>query len=104
MTDQFIKERLYLKGVSPKTVAWYNNAFRAFEGALDRPSIIDRIAELRGRGVQAVSINTWLRCINAYFHWRDGVGEKCSPHCTHTRIPRLKEEAEDSSGRFQTVM
>ena len=91
MTDQFIKERLYLKGVSSKTVAWYGDSFKAFP-VLERAAIIDRIAELRGRGVKAVSINTWLRCVNTYLHWRDGTGEKCSPQCTHVRIPRLKEE------------
>ena len=68
MTEQFIKERLYLKGVSPKTIAWYKSSFKAFP-VLNRPAIIDRITELRGRGVKAVSINTWLRCVNAYFMW-----------------------------------
>jgi site-specific recombinase XerD len=87
VTDQFIKERLYLKGVSPKTIAWYRDSFKAFENALDRSAIIERIAELRNRGVKAVSINTWLRCVNAYFRWL---------HIEHgkelVRIPRLKEE------------
>ena len=88
MTDQFIKERMYLKGVSPATVDWYRDSFKSFEGALDSKStIIDRIAVLRGRNVKAVSINTWLRCINAYFMWL---------HKEHgkelVRIPKLKEE------------
>ena len=88
MTDQFIKERMYLKGVSPKTLVWYKDSFKAFNGALDSKSaIIDRIAVLRNRGVKAVSINTWLRCVNAYFMWL---------HKEHgkelVRIPRLKEE------------
>jgi hypothetical protein len=31
--DQFIQERVYLKGVSPKTVISYHCAFKAFGGA-----------------------------------------------------------------------
>jgi integrase/recombinase XerD len=88
VTDQFIKERMYLKGVSPKTVAWYRDSFKSFEGALDSKStIIDRIAVLRNRNVRAVSVNTWLRAINAYYMWL---------HKEHgkelVRIPKLKEE------------
>jgi site-specific recombinase XerD len=86
--EQFIKERMYLKGVTEKTVAWYRHSFRAFEGALnDKANIISRIAELRQRGVSAVSINTWLRCLNAYFRWLHV--ERGQPPL---RIPRLKEE------------
>lgn len=88
MQDQFIKERLYFKNVSPKTIVWYNCSFKAFSGALDsRQTILDRIAELRQRGVSAISVNTYLRCVNAYYMWL---------HKEHGRepikIPRLKEE------------
>jgi hypothetical protein len=41
-TEQFIRERMYLKGVSPKTVAWYRHSFKAFNGALNsRDAVID---------------------------------------------------------------
>jgi site-specific recombinase XerD len=88
LTQQFITERRYLKNVSAKTIAWYEDSFRAFEGALaDRSAIVVRIAELRQRGVSAVSVNTYLRCINAYLRWL---------HLEHKhdllRLPRLKEE------------
>lgn len=79
----FIQERKYLKNVTPKTLAWYGDAFKAFQGALDAETAIKRrIMELRSRGVSAVSVNSWLRCINAYLNWK-GAGIK---------IPRLKEE------------
>ena len=45
MAEQFIRERLYLKGVSLKTVAGHKDSFNAFP-ALNCPAIIDRIAEL----------------------------------------------------------
>jgi len=64
MIEQFIRERMYLKGVSPNTVRWYRDSFRAFQGATDSKSaIVQRIEELTQRGVKPVSINTYLRCI-----------------------------------------
>ena len=91
-TQEFIKERTYLKGVSPKTIDWYKSSFKAFDGALDsKAGLIERIAKLKETNSNT-SINTYLRCINAFLHWRDGQGDKCSPQCTHIHIPRLKEE------------
>ena len=88
LTDQFITERRYLKNVTAKTIVWYQHSFRAFRGALDdRGAIVARIAELRQRGVSAISVNTYLRCVNAYLRWL---------HVEHKhellRLPRLKEE------------
>jgi hypothetical protein len=45
-------------------------------------AIKQRIVELRTRGVSATSVNTWLRCVNAYLKWNDA----------GFKIPRLKEE------------
>jgi hypothetical protein len=71
MTEKFIQERKYLKAVSEKTLLWYKDSFRAFEGALDSTETINaRIVELRMRGVKPVSVNTWLRCIKAYYLWQ----------------------------------
>jgi site-specific recombinase XerD len=75
LTDQFIKEREYFKGVSPKTLAWYHDSFKAFEGAMESKAAIGlRIGELRNRGVRPVSINTYLRCMKAYFRWAQQEG------------------------------
>lgn len=87
MTDLFIQERKYLHNVSPKTLEWYKYAFKAFEGAMDsKAAIIERIKKLSVSN-SAVSINTYLRCINAYYMWL---------HKEHgkelVRIPKLKEE------------
>ena len=68
--DQFITERRYLKNVSPKTISWYEHSFKAFDGALEfKAAVTARITELRQRGMSAISVNTYLRCINAYFRW-----------------------------------
>jgi hypothetical protein len=65
--DQFAQERKYLKNVTPRTLAWYRHSFKAFEGATSsRAEMTTRIAELRERGISPVSINTYVRCINAY--------------------------------------
>jgi site-specific recombinase XerD len=86
-TTQFITERSYLKGVSQATIQWYNSSFKAFEGALDsKQAIIERIGTLRKTN-SAISVNTYLRCINAYFRWRH---EEHGADPIH--IPRLKEE------------
>ena len=86
-TNQFITERSYLKGVSHATIQWYHSSFKAFEGGLDsKQAIIERIGTLRKTN-SAISVNTYLRCLNAYFRWR---------HEEHgadlIKIPRLTEE------------
>jgi integrase/recombinase XerD len=86
-TEQFITERLYLKGVSAATLAWYRSSFKAFSGALDsKQTIIERIATLRKTN-SAISINTYLRGVNAYFRWLHE-----ERHLDLIKIPRLKEE------------
>jgi site-specific recombinase XerD len=81
--ERFIQERKYLGNVSVKTLMWYKDSFRAFEGAFEtEEQIKQRIVEIRQRGVRAVSVNTYLRCIRAYWEWQ---GKQWT-------IPRLKEE------------
>jgi hypothetical protein len=58
---RFIQERVYLKSVTPATVQWYRNAFRALDDALENiQSIKQRIGELRNRGLSPVSVNVHL--------------------------------------------
>lgn len=88
LQQQFITERHFLKNVTEKTLLWYQHSFKAFDGALDSKAAINaRIAELRQRGVSATSVNTYLRCINAYLRWlREEHGHE------PLKIPKLKEE------------
>jgi len=86
--EQYVQERVYLKGVTPQTVIWIRQSLKRFDGALDsKQTVLDRIIELKNRGLSNVSVNTALRCVNAYFSWL---------HTEHgqpaLRIPRLKEE------------
>ncbi len=69
--QQFIRERQYLHNVSPNTVDGYQWAWKAFEPALTgrscvtKAELLQRVEELRQRGLGSVSINTYLRSVNA---------------------------------------
>lgn len=88
LIEQFIQERTYFKNVTPKTVAFYRQSFHAFDGAMEsRASMLERITKLRDRGVSAISVNTYLRAVNAFFRWSNTEG-----HSAYLiRIPKLKE-------------
>ena len=59
--SEFILERKYLKNVTPKTLAWYGDSFKAFADCESPGDYVKRIGEMRDRGVAAVSVNTYLR-------------------------------------------
>ena len=83
-------ERRYLKNITPKTLAWYRDTFNAFSDALESESDIkQRIVALRTRGVSPMSVNSWLRCINAYFRWKG----------LNLKIPRMQEEQKILAGK-----
>ena len=63
--SEFTTERKYLKNVTPKTLTWYGDAFKAFDSALESETAIKRrIVELRTRGISPTSVNSWVRVIN----------------------------------------
>jgi len=41
-TQEFIQERLYLKGVSTETVRWYRCSFKAFKEAMDSKADVEK--------------------------------------------------------------
>jgi integrase/recombinase XerD len=91
---QFIREKQHLRNVSSHTIEGYQWAWKAFEPALagrccvTKPDILQRIEELRARGLSSVSVNTYLRSVNAFCHWLFNEGHASS----HLQIPRLKEQ------------
>ena len=88
--EQFIQERVYLKGVSPKTVISYQCAFKAFAGATEtKTTMMQRIAELRGKGVSPISVNCYLRHIKAYLRWLEEEGHVKEP----MKVQFLKTES-----------
>ena len=69
--EQFVRERKYLKNVTPKTEAWYWQSWHALASGLPEDGTVpskafwtDRIAALRDKGVAAVSVNTYARAVN----------------------------------------
>src|ERR1035437_4363624 len=83
LVQQFISERKYLLNVTPKTIIWYGCGFKAFEGALDSLEAAKRrVGELRERGISSITVNSYLRCINAFWKW----------HGKDWKIRQLKEE------------
>lgn len=91
--EQFIRERRYLKNVSPRTIEWYENSFRWLP--CETPSqeqLNAMVVRMRERGLKATACNCAIRAINAYLHWLDaGTDVKCSPACRHPKIAHLKE-------------
>jgi len=96
LIQRFIQERQFLHNVSRKTILWYEGSFRAFAPVLDqefastsllKAALVCHIGVLRQTN-QAVSINTYLRCLNAFFTWAHAEGEM-----EKFRMPRLKEES-----------
>ena len=81
--QQFLRERTYLKNVSPKTRVWYESAWKAFlqtqspdladtqvhPTALTRSHLTTFVVASRDRGLRTVTVNTWLRALNAYCRW-----------------------------------
>ena len=78
--DQFIQERVYLKGVAPKTVISYRCAFKAFTGATEtKATLMQRMIELRERGIGPIGINCYLRHVKAYLRWMEQEGHLQEP-------------------------
>jgi site-specific recombinase XerC len=84
LLDRFLRERTYLKNVSPKTRVWYETAWKTFlrtQGPgfgttpIDSPQAITRqhlqefVVALRDRGVRPVTVNTWVCALNAFCRW-----------------------------------
>ena len=62
--EQFVKERVYLKGVSPKTVIHYGHSWKAFRRAykgdsISRTELVNFVVYLNESGIKPVSINTY---------------------------------------------
>jgi site-specific recombinase XerD len=99
--EQFLRERVYLHNVTPKTRDYYVTAWKAFVRSqttaparaadapiLTRADIQHFIVHLRQRGVKPVTCNCWLRGLNAFGRWLHTEGKIPSP----VRVPPQREE------------
>jgi site-specific recombinase XerD len=84
----YTAELKYIRNVSPTTLDLYKYSFQAFKDALEsRATVVARVAELRDKGMKPVTVNTYLRCINAYFMWLHKEHGK-----ERVKIPWLQDE------------
>lgn len=79
--EEFLKERQYLKNVSDKTLVYYRCAFKSWEQRSE-DNWKTWIVNLRQAGLSAVSINTYICAMNAYWKWAE----------TGLKVEYLKEE------------
>src|SRR4051812_22557509 len=80
--EEFLKEREYLLGVSPKTLIYYRSAFKTWTKHATDGTPLTWIKNMKDSGLKAVSINTHVCAMNAYWKW-SGEGNK---------VAYLKEE------------
>ena len=74
---RFLRERRFLKNVTPKTVIWYETAFQTLTRTvvvsspddLSKSVLQDFVVGLRERGLSPVSCNTYGKAINAFLAW-----------------------------------
>jgi integrase/recombinase XerD len=94
--DQFLRERQYLKNVTPKTIVWYETAFQSFNRtirvespvAFDKAALQRFVVASRQRGLSAVSCNTYVKALNAFLAWMHSEG-----HVSRTGVlPLLRTE------------
>lgn len=91
--EQFIRERQYLKNVTPRTVEWYRHSLRWLPSSAPTQSdLAEIIIRMRQAGLKETGVNCVLRCVNAYLHWSHaGSDTRCSSACKHPRAKRLRE-------------
>jgi integrase/recombinase XerD len=91
--EEFIKARVYLKNVTPRTVDWYKGSFTTFKRFhpsedYSKQSLAAFVVATRDSGVSPISCNTYCRAINAYLRWlhEEGYAQDL------LRIPPMKTE------------
>ncbi|HST51728.1 MAG TPA: tyrosine-type recombinase/integrase [Pyrinomonadaceae bacterium] len=91
--EQFLKERTYLKGSSPKTITFYRSSFRAYQrfcGSATVPTKADLnafVTGMREKGMKTVTCNTYIRGVNSFLSWLHENGHISE----HLKVKQLKE-------------
>jgi integrase/recombinase XerD len=81
---RFLKERTYLKNVSPRTIEWHEQSLKWLE--IEQPTEEDLrgfVVRMREAGLKSSSCNCRIGSVNAYLNWTG------SP----LRVPKLKQES-----------
>ena len=109
--DRFLKERVYLHNITPKTRDYDLTAWKAFVRSqatapprppdapvLTRADLQHFVIHLRERGIGAVTCNCWLRGLNAFGRWLHTEGViplpvRVRPQKEEKRLLPLHDEA-----------
>ncbi len=74
----YIEDRRYLKNVSPRTLTWLGDVWKAFGSHLEpllssgdnlSTGLMAAISALLAKGVRPVSVNSYLTGVRAYLNW-----------------------------------
>ncbi len=65
--EEFLTERRHLRNVSPKTIVYYRCAFKSWAKHGGEPK--QWVINLRQAGLSAISVNTYICAMNAYWRW-----------------------------------
>ena len=68
LTDQFLKERTYLKNVTPATLVWYRTAFKSYGASFPpdaaplptKAALREFVVRQREHGLRPVTVNTYI--------------------------------------------
>ena len=95
LTDQFLRERLYLQNVSEPTLVWYRVAFKNYQalvpantGLPTKATLQQFVVALRERGIKPVTCNTYVGAMNAFCAWLHQEGH--APE--RTKLQKLRVE------------
>jgi|SRR6185369_6220863 len=86
---EFLREKLYIKNLSPKTKISYSQAFKWFSGTeLSKPGLNAFILKMREGGLSPVTCNIYIRAMNSFLSWQYENGHIREP----LKMKQLKEE------------
>jgi len=76
LCEQFLRERKFLRNITPSTLVWYQVAFKNFQGTFPsetslptKATLQDFVIGLRERGIRPVTRNTYIAAMNAFCRW-----------------------------------
>lgn len=70
MFEDYLKEKLYLKNVSPLTIKSYRQAFKRFGSEpVNKSSCQSFVVRMRESGLSPVTCNISIRSMNSYLSW-----------------------------------
>jgi integrase/recombinase XerD len=76
--QQYIEDRKYIKNVSPRTLSWYSDVWKAFGPHLEpvlasggrlNDALRAGVTSLLSKGIRPISVNSYLTGVRAYLNW-----------------------------------